>query len=672
MRAEDMSDQTSDDDTDNKNVMFNMMLFKTPILSLNHQVKFLLLMSRRTCLYSTIVNKNMISDVESKRRPRNTRPSFVGDEQQEPRRQQANDQRNIFGNLSKPEVLVSDQIIEDDEDGFDVMETVKRKKPLKHYDRIFHQLKYFGGPDKLKNFITFWNRLKYEDGYLRPEKHHYTLLISCCAEFGLTDKAFYFFQELLDSGRKPTKATITALINACAESRNVEIAKKRLTQIINYINENSYVLNLIQFNSLVKAYCKIGDMKTAFEVVKMMSNEGVLPDQSTFSMLLFGCIQDKSSGFSHAIRVLREVLKRDLLNIHHINLFVRCIRDCKVGGDNHLKHLLEEVRKEELFKKESQKNVDAGEENSSITSSVTLYSDVNLLTGNNNKEKQNCLQLYYADDQELKESPQTRLMMVGGLKSLLNLMKSHSIVATAATLTTLLSCIPQTREAEEILMNQEEVKLDTDFFNMIIKRRSFRNDFKGVQLILREMQSRHLSVDIITFGVLSLACNSRSRGLQLLKDMKESGFTPNLEIISSLIKNSCKRRDFPFVIFLLQEMSILGIDPDPRVIEYLEKTKMTTQRWLHFKERTSMTENETIISKNFDDFKLFYSSWLKRVKIEIPTPVERQFDFEIPVPPKQLFYDFEKDMKKKLYEKKYGVSMDEVDEEKKKEEQLEL
>ena len=646
------------------------MLFRTPILSFNHQVKFWLV-SQRTCLYSTVVNNSRTSDVEPKRRPRNTRPFFVVDEQREPRRQAKDDQRNIFGNLSKPEVLVSDQTIEDDEDGFDAMEAVKRKKPLKHYDRIFHQLKYFGGPDKLKNFITFWNRLKYEDGYLRPEKYHYTLLISCCAEFGLTDKAFYFFQELLDSGRKPTKATVTALINACAESRNLEVAKKRLAQIINYINDNSYVLNLIQFNSLIKAYCKIGDLKTAFEVVKMMSNEGVLPDESTFSMLLFGCIQDKSSGFSHSIRVLREILKRNLLNIHHINLFVRCIRDCKVGGDNHLKHLLEEVRKEE-DSRGSQRNVDVGEEDSSITSLVTLSSDVNLLTGTNNQEKQSCLQLYFDNDQELKESPQTRLMMVGGLKSLLNLMKSHSIVATAATLTTLLSCVPQTREAEEALINQEGVKLDTDFFNMIIKRRSLRNDFKGVQLILREMQSRHLSVDIITFGVLSLACDSQSRGLQLLKDMKESGFTPNLEIISTLIKNACKRRDFPFVIFLLQEMSHLGIDPDPRVIEYLEKTKMATQRWLQFKERTSMTERGIIISKNFDDFKLFYSSWLKRVKIEIPTPVEQQFDFEIPVPPKKMFYDFEKDMKKKLYEKKYGVSMDEVDEEKEKEEQLEL
>jgi pentatricopeptide repeat domain-containing protein 1 len=569
--------------------------------------------------------------------------------------------KDTFGSLSAPEVLSSDLSVEDDDDGYDKMERMKRRRPLKSYDYVFHSLKHNGGPNKLKNAIKVYEQMKYEDNY-EVEKYHYTLLISSCAEFGLVDKAFYFFQGLLNSGRRPTRATITSLINACAEAvqssdlQRQSLAIEKLSYIVSYINDNSYVMNTPQFNSLVKAYARLGDFKRAFDTMKIMMEEGVQLDSKTFAMLLNACITDRVSGFSHAIRIMKEVKKRNLLDIHHYNLFVRCIRDCGVGSANHLNQLLQEAK--------STKDVPPirGSKESpqkQLTHEVTKQS-VNLLVIPGESDIELNYQVLESQVSQMNQCPEKRLLVVGGVTFLLNDMKENRVIPTATTLTTLLPCIPDTNEAEEQLVNEAtklNVRLDADFFNMIIKRRGVRNDLNAARQVLLWMQERHLSVDIVTFGVLSLACTNRSSCLQLLTDMKDCGFSPNIEILGALIRKACHRFDYTFLVFLLKQMESKCINPDPKVIQLLEKCKNSSQNFFLTEERKGEAGNDfNQKQKGFDEFKLFYKSWLKRVRVEVPRREQEQFDFEIPKNPRHKMYEFEKEMKKKIQEKKFGPS----------------
>lgn len=575
--------------------------------------------------------------------------SIGGDEDEKP----VLKSKDVFGTLSPPEVLSSDLSVEDDDDGYDKMERMKRRRPLKSYDWIFHSLKHNGGPNKVKRAVEFYLQMKHEDNYL-PEKHHYTLLISSCAEFGLTDKAFYFFDELIKSGRKPTRATVTSLINSCAESRDKKVAKEKLSEIISFINDHSYIMNQTQFNVLVKAYARLGDYKRAFEIMRIMSTEGVEPNAETFSMLLMACISDRTSGCSHAIRIMREIKKRNLLDVHHYNLFVRCIRDCGFGSANHLNHLLREVT---VFS-DSQSLANTVSQQEQLDQSLPS-SAVNLLSLENPSPSVALdFPILEAQISLLNESREKRLMAVGGVMGLLSDMKENNVTPTAATLTTLLSSIPSNNKTEEELVREATklgVKFDTDFFNMVIKKRGKRRDINAAKQVLLWMQERHLPVDIVTFGVLALACTNRHESMQLLTDMKDCGFSPNLEIFGVLVDKACKRQDCSFVVFLLQEMESKGVKPDPKLLQVLEKFKNICHNHLINHERQGTTrENVTHMQRGFDEFKLFYKTWLKRVKVEVPRREEEQFDFKIPENPRHKMFLFEKEMRQKIKERREG------------------
>lgn len=251
-------------------------------------------------------------------------------------------------------------------------------------------------------------------------------------------------------------------------------------------------------------------------------------------------------------------------------------------------------------------------------------------------------------------------MLVGGMKSIMQIMRDNKITPTAATLTTMLTSLPWTTEAENELIKEGEamgVKFDTDFFNMIIKRRGLRGDLSAAKEMVVVMQSKHLPVDIVTFGVLSIACTSRTSCLQFLKDMSCSGFTPNLEIISTLLNGAIRRNDFYLIVKLMQEMQERNVTPDPKVIEYLENAKNRTENYLLSIEHGKINkrpESVQVMQSHFDSFKLFYKSWLKNVKLQVPQSFQQQFDFELPDNPKYGFYKFEKEMRKKMNERMYG------------------
>ena len=203
-----------------------------------------------------------------------------------------------FGSLcDQPEILPSESM-EDDDDGYDKLEVKKGKKDVEYYNRILNQLIHRGGPDKVKKAYGLLMEMEHENRIL-PEKHHYTLLMSGCADFGLVKQAFEILKDVLKSWTRPTKAQVTLLFNTCAQSVDKELGLEKAIFLKDYLDSVTYICNTMQYNSMIKAFGRLGQMKIAFSLLKEMRQNRIAITEQTYAMLLMGAISDQEAGFSH-------------------------------------------------------------------------------------------------------------------------------------------------------------------------------------------------------------------------------------------------------------------------------------------------------------------------------------------------------------------------------------
>ena len=376
------------------------------------------------------------------------------------------------------------------------------------------------------------------------------------------------------------------------------------------------------------------------------------------------------------------------IEIHTVNLLLRCVRDCHIGTQEHLQALIEE------WKDPDQKSLPKMDKKADQESKADFNPNlpvpvvtINLLeTNTRSPEFKDQLQLMTEtivklDIDSLKRS-ENRLQLLGGVNEVYEMIENYQLRPSIATMTTLLECLGNNSKISKDMEDQlilyaerkKSIKFDTDFYNILIKRRSCRGDTPGVKEALAEMQNKGLPANIMTFGVLALTCDSRKRGLQLMRDMNMAGIKMNIEIAETLINKACFIPDFEYLMQILENMSEKKLRPLPSTIEKIEMASQKTSKILLQLERkqnvSSMADFQSFssckslqktdvsvfemdgFSSKYDEFKLFYKVWLKNNKIEFPQDYMKQFDFDLETKPLTKYYEFERMMKEKLREKR--------------------
>ena len=82
-------------------------------------------------------------------------------------------------------------------------------------------------------------------------------------------------------------------------------------------------------------------------------------------------------------------------------------------------------------------------------------------------------------------TPSDRQALLGGATGILDSMKSHGVIPDVKTLTLLMEGLPMTSWDEDRLLDaidEYKVKVDVDFFNAVIRRRSRRADLEGAKV----------------------------------------------------------------------------------------------------------------------------------------------------------------------------------------------
>ncbi|KAH9399081.1 Pentatricopeptide repeat-containing protein 1, mitochondrial [Tyrophagus putrescentiae] len=255
--------------------------------------------------------------------------------------------------------LKSETEVPDDADGYDKLEIKRdaRRKSPEAYMRMLNELKR-QRPLPVARIFELHQAYVYEERYQVTDTRFYSLLMKVAGQAGFTRKAVELLEEMKRFELRPTKSTITALFNACANApvldhpETAQYALQQTLRLREKLQLEGYELNDIQYNVLVKAFARLGDMASARATLAEMAEKGRPP--------FAGHLRDDADGLHWKSKVgaggghstaasnagttssnssSSSPTNSVQLDLPIINLFLRAIRDCDLsqggpGGDS--------------------------------------------------------------------------------------------------------------------------------------------------------------------------------------------------------------------------------------------------------------------------------------------------------------------------------------------------
>ena len=537
--------------------------------------------------------------------------------------------------------------------------------------------------------------------YVKPIPEIYRVLIHACGNKGYSDKAFELYRSYTSRRFPVNHGIFSDLFNSCAncpkdESNGAMKARalRNATNLYHKINSSySGHLHPVLFHNMIKAFGKCGEIEYAFDLLDKMGEKRVRVSASTICHVLHACINDKESGLRHALLLWRKMRQFKIEpNVQCYNLLLRVVKDCGVGDPQYLQDILLEAMSSKDVRKlkrtideskfiESNHNKDVHLINEKLSDSqckvkqIHIHSD-EICKDSDVKDREIC-----DSGSDHKQSPitnkasevtvlpnflspkpnfdcnygiiglsenylqttQNKFSLFGNVTEFLNLMVSvDHVQPDIKTISQLLHCIDH--EDEYLLLKcikKYNVITDVDFFNQLMRKRIARYDYSSARDTLQEMNDFDVAPDIATFGCLAMTCNSDKLSLKLLKDMNTNGIKPNVQIVTALLNNACRRYSFSNVHILLNVMSRENIHPTKQTIATLEhfyakcremivtidKSKDSDTKGLNesFFGYKILKEDIDNGSKLWRKHVIVYTKWLERTEIEYPSHPWKQF-----------------------------------------------
>lgn len=150
---------------------------------------------------------------------------------------------------------------------------------------------------RVKEAIEVLEQRMLKEDRAKPDKYIYNLLISGCAKAGYTRKAFSLFTKMRQRGLQVTPGTYTSLFNACANAPSTADGLGRAQQLREIMLEKGHQPTAVNYNVMIKAFGRCGDVKTAYLLADEMMERQMEVDTRTFNFLLQACASDAEYGF---------------------------------------------------------------------------------------------------------------------------------------------------------------------------------------------------------------------------------------------------------------------------------------------------------------------------------------------------------------------------------------
>ncbi|KAL4715875.1 hypothetical protein ACJJTC_014607 [Scirpophaga incertulas] len=567
---------------------------------------------------------------------------------------------NVFGTLSKKtrnrEDTFTDQGDIEEHKFVSEIPLKTQKLTTKQYADL---IKQYISHKRLKEAIDILEVRMLKLDKVKPENYIYNILIGACADLGYIKKAFNLYNEMKRRALKPTGDTYTCLFEACVNSPWPKHGLKHAQHLRSLMLEKQIEPNLTNYNAMIKAFGRCEDLVTAFEIVDEMLSKKIKIRVHTFNHLLQACIADKKMGLRHALIVWRKMLRmHEKPNLYTFNLMLKCVKECNLGNNTDIVDLVA-ILKEHIFlcpsnakialidNINSSNNMVDNPINSLAESSLVQFDHIDKQTEmmvKNNKidmafnctaiisAKQNLYpnllskEIHIDEVLALKEvhTVHDKFAVIGGYDGFLKEMELYNVKPDIKTFTQMLPLLSDTEKENNILgiMKLLDIKPDIDFYNILIKNRCLRSDYKSAihvkDIIKRESEFRkkrypynkklRLNYNIMTYGVLALACNTLMSAEQLLNEMKEKSLKINIEILGTLLKHGVVQTNFDYIIYVLEVTREEKVKINQQFFEHLQKfNKICADRRM-YKEGNKE-------AKPYIQYKNYYNNWLNEVDI---------------------------------------------------------
>nr|XP_003707096.2 PREDICTED: pentatricopeptide repeat-containing protein 1, mitochondrial [Megachile rotundata] len=523
---------------------------------------------------------------------------------------------NVFGNISYDKY----ETVEMDEDE-KKEEIFAESAKIPKYERLNYQdcirlIKSYMSQKNLELALGVLDVMK--ENSVKPNLFVYRLLISAFAVQGDITQCFKLFKKLKDSGLKPSPHVYTSLIEACAKSKNKELALDRLQFLRTYCYQRKIHLNVMQYCALIKAYGHHKETKIAFEVADEARDNKCDLSSSMIASLFHAAIGDTKSGLKYALTLWHTMKKNKMkISIYHYNLILRAIQCTKFGNLKTSDVLLSGSYDTRIqFKDVERSDLLDSPPVISISCLTSLKESSNMPHPNTNEidivHSVESLSLYLDNVLETNQ-----LFLFGGAEKFLNRMKENGVQPDVKTLTLILDLLPSSLEAENKFLKyikRNFLDVDIVFFNMLIKKRCMRNCYEDAKSTLREIQRYHLEPNVVTFGSLAIGCKNFRNGAELLEQMDNIGYVANNIILETLLLHACSKISFSYISYLMAYISNNQIKPSKAMLEMLDEFETRVLKRLNNQvERSS--ERNFVSKAAYNKFKIKYDIWKEKLEM---------------------------------------------------------
>lgn len=84
-------------------------------------------------------------------------------------------------------------------------------------------------------------------------------------------------------------------------------------------------------------------------------------------------------------------------------------------------------------------------------------------------------------------------------------------------------------------------------------------------------EKKSLTPNVMTFGVLALACEEYYDAKEFLEGIEAFGYKPNIVIMATLLKKACMNNNLGYLLLVMDYMVENKVKPNERALKTLEE-----------------------------------------------------------------------------------------------------
>jgi len=383
-------------------------------------------------------------------------------------------------------------------------------------------IKAFAKNKDLSSAASVFERVRLSGVAVRPQL--YNSYLDACVQCGDTSTCQNLFQEMKQLGYIDV-VSYNTMLKAYLSAGRIEEAREHVKEMAS----RGLPANKVTYNELLNAKVAARDRQGMWAIVDEMLGAGLKVNLITCSILLKSLTHHSGESDIARIMALISSLEEPIDEVLFSSTIEACIRIKRIGM---LSQFIKDHKVKGIFK----------------SMSAPIFGAMIKAFG------------------ESGDVPQVRELWAQ--------MQESQVRPTAITIGCVVEALVINRQGEEAWrlvqeqLGNEDSKgmINTIVYSTVLKGFAVSKRIDKVLLVYKEMRANSIACNTITYNTMLDACakcNAMEKAAELLEDMKELNAEPDIITYSTIIKGYCVSGEIDLAFSVLQEMKSDGLfEPD--------------------------------------------------------------------------------------------------------------